>query len=458
MGKGIIKILGANIIYLVLGLLTNFLLPKYVTMEAYAQIKSFTLYMTYAGFMSLGYNDSMYLRYGGKNLKDLDDREFASNICSYIAMLVGVGAILLAVALATKDQVLIAWVVALLPFNVISYIKFLYQATGEFDRYSRTLNADRIIIFACNMLLIFLFHYTGYLWYIWVQVLANLIVAVFLLISLNKSKNIISKIKIDIHQIVNNIRDGFTLMLGNLASSVFNGTGRWVVKLFMNSASFALYSFAATLEGFINTFTTPITITLYNYFCKGPSQETIKKIKQMLLLFGAVIIAAAFPVKFILEKYLTNYYASNMVVFILFSSQVFYLIVKGIYVNYYKAEKRQNEYLHQMLLMLLSSVVLNAIALWLIGRIEGVALSTLVTGIIWMIVCERKDKGIRFGIREYSTMALILMCYFVCGWKLDAIIGCITYIVGVFVIFTICLPGLLREVIQMAKYVGLSFR
>ena len=61
--KGILVIFKANIISLLFNLLTSFLLPKYLTVDSYAAIKTFQLYVTYVGLFHLGYADGMYLKY-----------------------------------------------------------------------------------------------------------------------------------------------------------------------------------------------------------------------------------------------------------------------------------------------------------------------------------------------------------------------------------------------------------
>lgn len=67
--KGIFSIAMANVICMALGLITNFLLPKHLSVNSYAMLKTYSLYMNYAGFFALGYSDSVYLKYGGKNLE-----------------------------------------------------------------------------------------------------------------------------------------------------------------------------------------------------------------------------------------------------------------------------------------------------------------------------------------------------------------------------------------------------
>ena len=68
LSNGILTVLISNIYILVLNVLTSFLLPKFLSVDSYAQIKTFQLYIGYAGLLHLGYVDGMYVRNGGKEL------------------------------------------------------------------------------------------------------------------------------------------------------------------------------------------------------------------------------------------------------------------------------------------------------------------------------------------------------------------------------------------------------
>ena len=46
-------------------------------------------------------------------------------------------------------------------------------------------------------------------------------------------------------------------------------------------------------ESIINVFTTPITIAMYNYFCKKPKIDEIKTFKNISLMWGTLVIALA---------------------------------------------------------------------------------------------------------------------------------------------------------------------
>ena len=105
-------------------------------------------------------------------------------------------------------------------------------------------------------------------------------------------------------------------MLGNFSSSIFTGMDRWFVKILMNSFYFAQYSFAVSVEQIINVFITPITVSMYNYFCRETNIDNIKKIKKFVLIWGCLIIGGAFPLKFIIEWILPKYKESSGLIFI----------------------------------------------------------------------------------------------------------------------------------------------
>ena len=105
---------------------------------------------------------------------------------------------------------------------------------------------------------------------------------------------------------------------------------RWFVKALLDTMAFAQYSFAVSMENFMNVAVTPVAITLYNFFCREKNVDRIKKIRNQVMIFAAVIVSSAFPARFILETYLRKYLNSSRVMFLLFASQLFYIIIKSI--------------------------------------------------------------------------------------------------------------------------------
>lgn len=428
MRKGLLKVMIANLIGLVISVVTNFLIPKYVSVDSYSLIKTYALYLTYAGFFSIGYNDGMYLKYGGKNLDQINKKELADNFFNYSILIILMQLFVLAVGLFLNDNIVIAFSFGIISYNILGYLKSLYQATGEFGAYSRALNIEKVSVFIFNLILIYIIKSDNYLWYIWIQVIIGLVVTVILLLKLETKVRFLKLGSLNMNEYKENISSGIILMLGNFSSSIFTGLDRWFVKILLLSFDFAMYSFAVSMENIINVFVSPITVSMYNYFCKKPSLNEIKSVKKLSLIWGFVVISAAFPAKWILVHYLNTYLAANDVIFLLFGAQVFYIVVKSIYVNLYKAEKQQNIYLQQMVVMIVLGAVLNALFFAVYNSTISIAFATFCTSIIWMLICEYKDKELRFSNKEYLSLFVIMGTYCFCGYKLSPILGLCVYV------------------------------
>lgn len=429
MKKGIIQLLYANILYLILNVLNSFLLPKFLSIETYAVIKTYTLYIGYAGFLSLGFADGMYLRYGGENIDAIGVKELGSNFKSYLILEIIVNIICLLIGILFNDFVFLAFALGSLFINLIGYYKNLYQAAGEYKLYGKSLNYQTIILFMLNLLLMLGFKSDNSVWYIVLQVGSAFITMLYLTMVLNKRTSFLSGGKPSFRQIYENVTSGFVLMLGNFSSSLFTSLDRWFVKFLMNITFFAQYSFAVSLENIVSVFVSPITISLYNEFCINRSPKYVKKIKHMLLIWGCFIISAAYPIKFIITFFLPEYQASIEILFPLIGAQAFYTIIKGIHVNMYKAEKKQQRYFFVLCCMLIVAFITNIVFYFIFKTVWSFAIATFVTAAIWFFFCELEEKALRLDYAAYITLFGVLSGYFVASMIDNALFGlCIYYL------------------------------
>ena len=152
------------------------------------------------------------------------------------------------------------------------------------------------------------------------------------------------------------------------------------------------------------------------------------------MVFALFLISAAFPAKFILEFYLQKYLASKYVLFILFSTEVFYMIIKGIYVNIYKARKQQSTYLTQLIGVIIIGVILNTIFYYFTRSNEGIAFATLLSVIIWYLICSLSVPEIRPDWRELLLAAAAIPLFILAGFYLEAIAGFLVYGAGVLIL------------------------
>ena len=125
MKKGLLHILSTNIVSLILSLITSFVLPKFLSIESYAQIKEYALYIGYAGFFSLGYNDGMYLKYGGKDLFQINDKDLANNFYNFTILELIISALILLSGALLRNFIVCAFALGVFSNNMLGYLSSL---------------------------------------------------------------------------------------------------------------------------------------------------------------------------------------------------------------------------------------------------------------------------------------------------------------------------------------------
>lgn len=428
MKKNLANIFLANIAYLLLVAANNFLVPKFTSVETYAAIKEYTLYLTtYAGVLTFGYIHGMYLEYGGQNIKSVDPAKVGSNLFSFFLFILPISIAISVCGILTENMVLAVLGAGIIATNMVSYYQLFYQATGDFKSYSVALNASRVLVLLVNVLLIFVFRTDYALFYVILLPISSVVTAVYLTYQLNKRIPILKHLRFSIIQVKSATRGGFVLMLGNFVTSCFTSIDRWFVNYLMDTVSFAMYSFAVSMENMVSTLMTPITVSMYNYLCKSPEVDEVKRIKDCTMIYGFVIIAAAFPAKWLMEHLMQEYLASLSVMFFLFAAQAISTIIRGIYVNKYNAEGKQKKYLKQMIAMLILAAVLDGLFYMIWHSISALAAATLITNLIWLIVCEAENPMLRYGWKETVSLCLLLVVYLLLGLFAEALCGFVIY-------------------------------
>lgn len=442
MKKGITIVFLANIVNMAFSIITNFILPKYLSIESYGYYKVFQLYANYLGIAHLGFVDGIYLRYGGKDIKSLDADEILDSAATIRNMQIVLMVCTLAISVTMKNPIAILLAISCVPINMISFYKNLYQATGEFKDYGVVLSVLPMISFVCNVILLFVVKTDNYVAYILVVFFSNLILYCVLEYRNSKLFGKVRLLRFNWKLFKENIVSGITLTIGNFASLMITSIDRWCIQFLMAISDYSYYSFAVSVENLFNVCVSAVTTTLYNYLCKIRETEKMIKIKTYCVFVGIYLVSVAFPVKFIVKLWVTKYSASITCLFVLICAHSFYFVIKSIYVNLYKARGKQKHYLYQMLIVLAIAFGTNLIGYFFIMRTREVfAYASLLTAIIWYFMCLNDFKEIQGRIQEILLLFISSGTFLCCGLIIDnSIIGFVVYIATV-TIFSCILCG-----------------
>ena len=313
--RGITYVFIANIINLIISLFTGFVLPKLLSVDTYASIKLFQLYITYITVLHLGFSDGMYLRIGGKDIEKIDKKEMLSEFKTFKIFQVVVTSIAIIVSLILKNQILLFCSLVILPINIGDYLRQVYQATGLFKKYSIFTNINTLLVFLVNIFLLFVIKTDDYAKYI----VGYIIVYIIYWITIEvETKKIFGRneVKADIKYLINDVKSGFVLLIGNFCNIIFTGIDRLFVQYLLGTIKFAFYSFAVSIESLMSVFITPISTVMYNYLCNNKEKQEVLRIKKIIVLFSAIIIAVVFPAKFIIQTWIQKYNDALNVLFI----------------------------------------------------------------------------------------------------------------------------------------------
>ena len=447
--KGTFYVFVANAINLVITLFSGFVLPKLLSIDCYSNIKLFQLYITYVGILHLGYSDGMYIRLGGKEINSLDSKEILSEFKTFKLFQLIVTIVLVIVCLIIKNEILLFCSLVILPVNVGSYLKSLYQATGKFETYSKFLNINTIFIFLINMFLVLIVKTDNYIIYIVGQIIAYIIYWIYIEI---ETRKIISKekVKINFKYMKENIKSGFFFMIGNFCNVIFTSIDRLFVQNVLGSTKFAYYSFAVSIENLLNVFVTPISTVMYNYLCNNNKIEDVIRLKRKIIIFSAFIVAIVFPINFFIRIWIDKYIPSIEILSLLFASQYVSIIIRTIHTNLFKAKRQQTKYFIVMLGTVIISIILNVIGYLIYNDNISFAIATLLTNIIWFILGEVLMKEFKLKIKDYLYSIIVLGLYLICCFVFNDIFGCIVYI-GVLVVITVLIEK--KELIELIKQI-----
>lgn len=429
LSKGILIIFLANIINLGFSIATNFLLPKYLPIDSYAMIKTYQLYAGYIGLMHLGFIDGMYLFMGGKAFDKISCEDIKEEISTLFSFQTIIMSLVIILSLLIKNKILLFTGLSILPVNMLTYFRYLYQSTGEYKLYGRIMNSLTILTCTINIILLFIINLKSAFGYILSYVFLNYIIFIGTSIYMSKKLNnnlIIFNFSPKCFK--KNILAGYSLTLGNIAFSLLICMSQWFVSFFLTTSDFAYYSFSITLVNFINIAVTPISITLYNFFCKQTSKEEIIYIRNLIIIFSCLLMSLAFCAQFILETFITNYLESSKIMYILFAAQMFSIINTSVYVNLYKAQKKQNIYMNRLIATLIISVFLDILITLTCKTKENYAIGTLAFSIIWFVLSCLDFKSISLKSKEIVYMIICLSAFIYCGLVFKSYYGLCIYL------------------------------
>lgn len=447
--RNIIRVFSANFLSMMSGVIIGFVVPAILSVDGYADLKTYTFYLSYIGVLHFGFVDGMYIKYGGKEYDDIDRSDLKLEHLIFFIIEIVITVLTVVFALLKRDVILLLFGVSIIPVNALSFHKLLYQAIGEFKKYTNILNIYTIVYLLTNVLLAVVFRSENYVYYCFTTIIANLIVFAYLEIKFYINFKGID-IKYD-KRVWRNIKVGIFILLANLAVVFFYGLDRWFIKWFYTTADFAYYSFAFSMLNIINMMIGAVAVTFYNFLAKGPEESEIKSLKSKLVIAGTGMSLAYFPFSAIVNIILKKYILSLDIISVSFAAFPYIIVINSLFVNLYKASNKEKRYLGVVVKMLLVSVVFNGIAVLISDNPVAIAVATTLSFIVWYIYSSFEFKYLKIKSYESIYLAINIILFLLISHNLNWFIGGVTYLL-IYIITTIVIyKSDVKEIISLVK-------
>ncbi|MBU3179792.1 oligosaccharide flippase family protein [Clostridium psychrophilum] len=393
---------------ILIGILSGLVIPKVFDIQSYAYLKTFTLYISYAGMMHFGFSDGMYLILGGKDIDDIKKEKIKGYFYVMLKIVTVVVVVLFIVSFFIKDIAFTYFVYYIMPWQIVLFISLLYRATGEFNKYVVVRIAQNIVNLASILVVILLIR--SPVLYMKIQVIGNLLIALvsgaLIIFSTKKSE------KIERSEIKSITSMGFTIMIANAVSLLFVTLDRWFVKIKFTVNDFAYYSFAVSMLSLFLVLINSVTVLFYPYLARNKGDDTVvSKVKKYIILICSFAPGGYFVLEFIVKNFLPGYVPSLEVLGILIIGIPFITLTSVLYANLYKVGMRGREYLIVACKMVALAFVLNVFVSYVLKQAVLIAYCTDITLFVWYVYSSKDFTGLKIHKNEIFHFIVYVICY-----------------------------------------------
>lgn len=323
--------LTSNLVSLLISTLVVLIVPKLIGVEEYGGWQLYLFYSSYVGFLHFGWNDGIYLRYGGKEYKELDKELFFSQFCMLVILQLIIVVIIFgssAIFVTDTKRVFIFKMtgVCMLITNVRYMLLYILQSTNRIKEYAQITMMDRII-YCCLIISLLVVGISDYK----LMIVADLIGKfISLLYATLCCKDIvfrrISTFYVSFSEAIENISVGIKLMFSNIASLLIIGIVRFGIERSWDVSTFGKVSLTLSVSNLMMLFIDAVGIIVFPILRRSnekklPSIYITMRDFLMIILLGVLIMY--YPLKVVLSAWLPKYSDSLMYMALCFPMCVF---------------------------------------------------------------------------------------------------------------------------------------
>ncbi|WP_368646149.1 lipopolysaccharide biosynthesis protein [Alkalibacterium putridalgicola] len=420
----------SNLITLLVSTLVTLIVPKLIGVQDYGYWQLYMFYSTYVGFFHFGWNDGIYLRYGGEDYESLDKPKFFSQFIQLGIMQLAFAAV---VALSAgffadgPDRIFILRMIALdmVILNVRYMFLFTLQATNRIKKYAAIMVTDRIL-FIATVLLLLLLGSRDYHLMIAADILSKVVSLVY---GMYVCKEFVfqrfSNFSLDLKETWNNINVGIKLMLANLASKLIIGIVRFGIERAWDVETFGRVSLTLSISHFMMVFITGIGVVVYPIL-RRTSREKLPNIyevmRNFLMIVSLSFLIFYYPARVILSAWLPEYSESLLYMALLFPMVIYEGRITLLINTYLKTLRYEKKMLHLNAITVAVSAVFTIFTTVVWHNLNLAVLTILLGQMVRAIIAEVfLSSKLNISLTKDFILEIALTVIFILsGWYIDS--------------------------------------
>lgn len=413
---------GANIVSLGVSVLMVMFVPKLLPVEDYGKWQLFLFYFSYLGFLHLGWEDGIYLRYAGKSFHELSPQIFSGQFLGIVILqLVMTGFVILFSYFFITDlikQIVFTTSVSLAVFvNFNNGCNFIMQFTNRIKDYARLILTERIVLLA--LAFFFIFIGLNQFKYMYIAKMGSLMTVSILSFYLCRRLWTIHIGSIgDIcHETELNLEVGIKLMFANIASMLIIGIVRYGISIGWDVSTFGKVSLTLGLSNFLMIFINSVSVVFFPILKGMDRQQLPKMYMQIRTILACVLffmLIFYYPIKEVLSWWLPKYEDSLIYMSVLFPVCLFESKVSLLINTYLKSLRKEDLMLKINLISVGIAAVITFFSIEIIHNLNAAVFSIV---FLYAFRCEMAEHYmghlLNLKLKKAILVELIMVTIFI---------------------------------------------
>lgn len=451
--------ISSNLIALIVSTIVVLIVPKLIGVEEYGYWQLYIFYSSYVGLLHFGWNDGIYLRYGGYEYDKLDKKLFFSQFISLITSQVILGILIYGFssfyAIDTNRGFIIKMVaIAMILSNSRLMLLFILQATNRIKEYARITMFDRIVYIT----LIIVFLILGVRDFK-LMIIADLIgkfgSLVYSMISCKEIVvNKISYFYCTVKETITNISVGIKLMFANIASMLIIGIVRFGIERTWDVATFGKVSLTLSISNMMMIFINAVGVVMFPILRRTnqerlPSIYSIMRNFLMVLSLGALVFY--YPFKTVISAWLPQYAESLLYMALLFPIFIYEGKMSLLINTYLKTLRREKVMLQINIIIMLFSLVLTYVSTQILRNLDITVLNIVILLVFRCVLAEiYLSKELKLNVNKDIVLELSLTLVFILsGWFINSWLTVMIYAIAYIIYLIIKKKDIVKTYISL---------